>query len=340
MIYTNIAGEQTEGTVWSPGSRPHTVWVLDHSGAGNSGAHLVKVNPKAGTAIEVAPPSMEPESLSASPRARDNERQIHYVRAFKYAPKLNKADWEWAIAQDADQIEPALFDVEPVTETVEFAPPVGVDAETGICHCRVNPDGHAPGAVLDCISTPVDVEPVDVEPVVETVVATDGPITVTLTPMDDAGDWIEQWTEDGDPFGDAMVTPLREDTPQQHAQAAAARLAGQTHPAPVVTTRQLGPIILERQDSVDDFLFAEEWFGVNPGTGDAVFVQRWRDEQLLSDEKDAPWTAQLWIGWEDGSRNHPADDQRYGTLDGALSAVERRCAGLAFSRVRTRLSRQ
>lgn len=50
-------------------------------------------------------------------------------------------------------------------------------------------------------------------------------VTVRLTPSQVDGYWLEEWFEDGSPFGDPMLTPLHAPTPHEHAHAAARRLA-------------------------------------------------------------------------------------------------------------------
>lgn len=89
----------------------------------------------------------------------------------------------------------------------------------------------------------------------------------------------------------------------------------------------LGPITLI-EDTPDDYT-AEQVWGVNPHNGDAVFVSRTHESFLLAGEKGKPWTAKLWIGWEDGARAgyHRSDDNRYATREEAIEAVRRRCIG-------------
>jgi hypothetical protein len=89
----------------------------------------------------------------------------------------------------------------------------------------------------------------------------------------------------------------------------------------------LGPITLEPYTADDST--AEGWWGVNRSTGDAVFVTRDHDKWLLASERDRPWVAWLWVGWEDGARlsqRHPGYGDRYATAAEALHATKRVCA--------------
>lgn len=61
-----------------------------------------------------------------------------------------------------------------------------------------------------------------------TIAATAGSITVTLTPIPgDDGWWSQTQAEDGDVWGDAMAVHIEDETPQAYAQRWADRFAAQ-----------------------------------------------------------------------------------------------------------------
>jgi hypothetical protein len=86
----------------------------------------------------------------------------------------------------------------------------------------------------------------------------------------------------------------------------------------------VGPITMEPHDDADDAGPGSVW-GCNPHNGDAVFIVL--ETHLLADERATPWSATLWIGWEDcTSAPRDVGTPRYATRDDADAAMRRAVA--------------
>jgi hypothetical protein len=81
----------------------------------------------------------------------------------------------------------------------------------------------------------------------------------------------------------------------------------------------IGRITLEPHDS-DDVGGPGSLWGLHPGTGDAVFIVH----EATTLDAATPWSAALWVGWEDGgSAPNDLGTPRYADRDAAIDAVRR-----------------